>query len=189
MIYIEELLLLLQNIPLVLQYFLPGYFAVMIFAFFNSKKIEWKTALILSCLFSYLSISITSLFYQTKNALVLSGISFILLTVLSVVFSTIYSSKWFKSILVALFHKTPHDDIWHDVLDLKNGSNLKIYFKNKETGLIGHHVVHEENKDDPWFAVSAPIKFDINTENVLEEKDEKVKTVFRLNDVEKIEIY
>lgn len=191
-IVIAEFLLLLENIPMILQYFLPGYWAITLFSFLSSKKINKKVTLVLSCLFSYLSISLISLFRQINNTLTLSGISFILLSVLTIITSILYSSKWFKGILIKLFHKTPHSDIWHDVLDLNKGSNLKVYFKNSDIGLIGHHKVHEENGEDSWFAISAPMKFNVTTDTIVDDKNkdnENIVVTFRLIDVEHIEIF
>ena len=192
MITITYFLSLLNNIPVVLQYFLPGYLAILLFSFLNSKNIDTKMTLILSCLLSYLSISLISLFKQVDNVLISSGVSFIMLSLLTVIFSIIYSQKWFKRILVKLFHKTPYDDIWHDVLDLDKGSNLKIYFKNSNIGLIGHHKVHEEKGENSWFAISAPIKFDVEKDTIIDDSkkdDEHIIITFRLVDVEHIEIF
>ena len=183
---------MLQNIPTVLQYFLPGYWGVILFSFLNSKKIDRKMILVLSCLFSYLSITLISLFRQIDNALILSGVSFLSLTILSIIISILYSVKWFKKVLVKLFHKTPHSDIWRDILEFDKGTNLKVYFKENNIGIIGHHVVHEEKGNDSWFAVSAPIKFNVDTEKIIDDKNkdnEDVIVTFRLSDVEHIEVF
>lgn len=192
MIQIEEFLLLLKNIPTILQYFLPGYWSIILFSFLNSKKTDRKMILVLSCLLSYLSITLISLFKQINNTLVLSGVSFIVLTALTIVVSILYSTKWLKKVLVRIFHKTPHSDIWSDVLEFDKGSNLKIYFKENDIGIIGHHVVHEENGDNSWFAISAPIKFNVETEEIIDDSNkdkEDVIVTFRLSDVEHIEIF
>lgn len=191
-ITIDEFSLIVQNIPTVLQYFLPGYWAIMLFSFFNSKKTDAKTLFVLSCLFSYLSLTLISLFYQTESVLILSGISFALLTVLTILASIIYSTKWFRALLVRSFHKTPYSDIWRDTLDFDNGSNLRVYFKNSNIGIIGHHKVHEENGEASWFAVSAPIKFNTDTDETIDDKNmdnEDFVVTFRLCDVEHIEIF
>lgn len=191
-IIIEAFILFLQNIPTVLQYFLPGYWAILLFSFFNSKKIDGKMILILSCLISYLSITIISLFYIFDNVLILSGMSFLMLTILTIFISTLYSAKWFKKVLIKLFHKTPNDDIWRDVLDLEQGSNLKVYFKEKDYCLIGHHKVHEEKGEDSWYAISAFIKVNPKTDEIIEDRykdNENIIMTFRLSDVEHIEIF
>lgn len=148
--------------------------------------------LVLSCLFSYLSIAIISLFHKFDNATILSGVSFIVLTVLTVVISVVYASKCFKGMLVKFFHKTPYNDIWRDILDLDKGSNLKIYFKDRPYGLIGHHKVHEEKGHESWFAVSAPIKFNATTDEIIDDRskdNENIIATFKLSDIEHIEIF
>jgi len=184
--------LLLKNIPTIFQYFFPGYWSIILFSFLTSKKIDRKMLLVLSCLFSYLSITLISLFKQINNTLILSGVSFIVLTIITIIVSILYSAKWFKKILVKLFHKTPHSDIWRDVLEFDQGSNLKVYFKENDVGIIGHHVVHEEKGNDSWFAISAPIKFNIQTDKIIDERNkdnENIIITFRLNDVEHIEVF
>lgn len=148
--------------------------------------------MVLSCLFSYLSISLILLFYDTDNTYVLSGISFILLTVISFTASILFSANPIRKALVRFFHKTPHNDIWRDVLDLDNGSNLKIYFKESNVGIIGHHKVHEENGENSWFAISAPIKFDIKTDKIIDDRNmdnEDIVVVFKLQDIRQMEIF
>lgn len=192
MINIENLKFLLENIPTVLQYWLPGYWAIFLFGHLCSKKIGEKIRLPLSLILSYLSISLISIVHQFDNILVLSGISFLFLTVVAICAALVHSSKWFKFIMVKLFHKTPNDDIWRDVLDLDNGSNLKVYLKDKDYYLIGHHKNHEENGNDSWFAISAYGKFDAETDEVVDNRymdKENIIATFRLSDVEHIEIF
>lgn len=191
-IYIDNFSLIIQNIPFILQYFLPGYWGVMLFSFLNSKKINDKMVVMLSCLFSYFSITVISLFYQIDNVLMLSGVSFIVLTILSILISLVYASKLCTNLLVKLFHKTQYNDIWHDILDYDKGSNLKIYLKNDNVGFIGHFIVHEEKENDSWFAISAPIKFDVETDSIIDDEnknDENYIVTFRLSDVKHIEIF
>ena len=69
---------------------------------------------------------------------------------------------------------------------------MKIYFVNSKVGVIGHYVAHEENGNESWFAVSAPIKFNIETNESIDEtnKDnENVVFTFRLNNVDYIEVF
>lgn len=192
MVNIDNLEFLLDNIPTILQYWLPGYWAVFLFKFLCSKEIKKSIQLPLSLILSYLSITLISIVKRFDNALILSGISFLFLTIITIGAALIHSSKRFKVIMVKLFHKTPNDDIWRDVLDLDNGSNLKIYFKDKDYYLIGHHKNHEENGADSWFAISAYGKFDAKTDKVIDDRymnNENIIATFRLRDVERIEIF
>ena len=106
--------------------------------------------------------------------------------------------KYFKKLTVKLFHKTLNDDIWRDVLDLKHGSNLKVYLKDKDYYIIGHHKNHEENGNDSWLALSSFGKYDKETNanykkepNFTEnnrENEFRIITV-KFSDIEHIEIF
>ena len=175
-INIENIEFILQNIPTVLQYWLPGYWAILLFSFCCSKKIDKKATLILSVVLSYLSMSVIQSVHQIDNIFVLSSISFALLTLIS----------------VTLFHKTPNDTIWRDIIDFKEGSNLKVYLKGKDYYLVGHYKNCEERGDASWFALSAFFTGDIKTGAVIDDKykdNDNVLITFRLSDVDHIEIF
>jgi len=96
--------------------------------------------------------------------------------------------------MIFLFHKTPNEDIWRDILDFKNGSNLKIYLKNENYYVIGHHKNIEEKGEESWITLSGFAKFDKKTnENYMNEpsyiNDESVIYMIRLIDIEHIEIF
>ena len=191
-INIENIEFILQNIPTVLQYWLPGYWAILLFSFCCSKKIDKKATLILSVVLSYLSMSVIQSVHQIDNIFVLSSISFALLTLISVIVAGIFSSKRFKKSLVTLFHKTPNDTIWRDIIDFKEGSNLKVYLKGKDYYLVGHYKNCEERGDASWFALSAFFTGDIKTGAVIDDKykdNDNVLITFRLSDVDHIVIF
>lgn len=166
---------LLNNIPVLLQYFVPGYVSLIIFTYFTSKKTQNNTSYVMGCVLSYVLLSFVSLIRANTiilsnipdSAIVNSAIAIILGICFSVLTALIFSNKHFSRLTVYLFQKTPNDSIWSDVLDLKNGSNLKIYLKNKDYYVIGHHKNHEENGNDSWIAVSAFGKFDVETNQLL----------------------
>ena len=202
MIEIKELTLILNSIPTLLQYFVPGYWTIFIFKYFCSKKMSSQMNTIMSCVVSYILISmvvflrslIEQLSFIPDTAIINSGIAILLGTILSIILSILFSSKRFSNITVALFHKTPNENIWRDILDLKAGSNLKVYLKNEDYYVIGHHKNQEENGDSSWIALSAFAKFDKETnENYRNEPsfldDESVTFVVRLSDIEHIEIF
>lgn len=202
MVFIKELNLILDSIPKLLQYFIPGYWTIFVFRYFCSKKVSDHMMNIMSCVVSYILISIIA-FFRVKCsfmstipdiAIINSSIAVILGTVFSILLALIFSSKCFSKITKFLFHKTPNEDIWRDVLDLKNGSNLKVYLKNEDYYIIGHHKNHEEKEGESWLAVSAFGKFDkVTNENYKEEPkyldDENVIYTIRFSDIEHIEIF
>lgn len=79
-------------------------------------------------------------------------------------------------------------------MDLKNGSNLRLYLKDKNYYIVGHLKYFEENGNDSWIALSAfskrykDDKTLLENENNYSDNSNYIITV-RLSDVEYIEIY
>lgn len=199
---ITELNLILENIPKLLQYFIPGYWTIFVFRYFCSKKTSDNVINIMSCVISYILVSFVALLrlrcnflsLLPDNAIINSSIAILGGTLFAILFALIFSSKWFSKFTVRLFHKTPNEDIWRDVLDLKYGSNLKLYLKNEDYYIIGHHKNHEEKDGDCWIAVSAFAKFDKSTNKNYKEEpyflnDENVIYTVRFSDIEHLEIF
>lgn len=149
---------------------------------------------ILMAIITFMRVKIGFLLLMPDNALVNSAIAIFMGTVLSICIALIVSRKWFSNVMVYWFHKTTNDDIWRDVINWKDGSNLKIYLKDQEYYLIGHQKNMEEKGEESWIAISAFGKFDKKTnENYREEPsyldDENVIYTVRLSDIEHMEIF
>lgn len=154
----------------------------------------------MACVLSFILISLVALIHPffaivslPNTAIVNSAIAIIMGTFLSIVMSMVFNAKWFTKVMVRVFHKTQNTNIWKDILDLQNGSNLKVYLKDKDYYVIGHFRNMEE-KDEPWIALSAFGKFDVETnENYKEEpsylNDTSILYTVRLADVEHIEVF
>lgn len=184
--------------PLILQYIIPGYISVILFEFALSKKINVKNMLIASCVISYALLSMVSLIrinwfdWIPNTAIINSGLSIIIGILFVCLIAILSQRKWFRKITVKLFHKTLNNDIWRDVLDLEKGSNLKVYLKDKDYYVIGHHKNHEEKGNDSWIALSAFAKFDKKTNTRYEPSyldNKKVIITLRFSDIEHIEIF
>lgn len=165
-----------------------------------SKKIDSKNILIFSCVTSYCLLALTSLirikwFYEFPDtAIINSAIAMVSGLIISSIIAVLSQRKWFRRFTVKLFHKTLNDDIWRDVLDLEHGSNLKVYLKDKDYYIIGHHKNHEEKGNDSWLAVSAFTKFDKETNKPYKNEptyidNPKVIITVRFSDIEHIEIF
>lgn len=192
----------MDNIPKLLQYFIPGYWSILVFQYFTSKKISKYMMNLMACVVSYMLISFVSLirikFESFQNmpdrAIINSGIAILIGTILSIIFALIFTCKWFSKVTVFLFQKTPNEDIWRDIFDLKNGSNIKIYLKNEDYYVIGHFKNQEEKGEDSWIALSAFAKYDKETNKNYKSElsflnDETVIYTVRLSDIEHIEIF
>ena len=194
----ETISQILENIPVLLQFYLPGLWTITVFKYFCSKEIQKESQTILACVVSYVLLSISDLLSNIPflggikvSVLGKSGISIILGTLLALLISSVFCAKWFSGVMVALFHKTPNDNIWRDVLDLTNGSNLKLYIRDADYYIIGHHRNIDEKGDDSWVVLTEFIKHNKNDNRVIEthegKKDDMI--AIRMSDVEYAEIF
>ena len=198
-VIVQEIIFIINNISIVLQYFIPGFWFLIIFKFFVSKKISNVMMTIMSCVISYIFISFISAINQVwlkqdiiQQPVVMSCIAITLSTFMSCTLSLIYTSDKFKNFMVKYFHRTPNEDIWLDVLDFKNGSNLKVFFKEKENYLIGQYKCYEEKGADSWFALTGYAWFSKSTGKILKPsylEDNSVIITFKISDVEHLEIF
>lgn len=157
---------------------------------------------IMACVISYMLISFVSLIRikfelfqnMSDRAIINSGIAILIGTIISLVFASIFTCNWFSKMTVFLFQKTPNEDIWRDIFDLKNGSNIKIYLKNEKYYVIGHLKNQEEKGEESWIAIEAFAKYDKQTNNNYKNEpsflgDKNVIYTVRLSDIEHIEIF
>ena len=188
------------NLPLLLQYIVPGYITIMMVCFALSKKVNGKNLLIFSCIVSYVLISFIALLrirYFTRipnSPIVNSALSIILGAILACIIAIVSQRNLFKKATIKLFHKTLSDDIWRDVFDLENGSNLKVFLKDKDYYIIGHLKNYEEKGDSSWLALNAFAKFDKRTNKPCMHEPMYLKNNFvfitvRFADIDSIQIF
>lgn len=156
---------------------------------------------IMSCVISYLLITVVSIsrtlipFSKIPDTILAnSAICFAIGTIGAISVSLVFTSNFFSKFMIRFFQKTPNDNIWKDILDLKNGSNLKIYVKDQNYYVIGHHRNHEEKDGDCWLALSAFAKYDKETnKNYKNEpsylEDENCIYTIRFSEIEHIEVF
>ena len=129
-----------------------------------------------------------------NTALINSLLSFFIGIIITVLISLFLISKKISKILVTLFYKSINDDIWRDVFDFKNGSNLKIYIRDEDYYVIGNLNTYEEKGDSSWFAVSGFAKYDKKTNKEYNNEkgfvgDQSTLYVIRLSDIEHIKVF
>ena len=190
-INIFDLLNIITQATEILQYFVPGYVFVILFRHFCTIKTERAMTIVMSVVISYIFLSLISLIYSSESSLQLSAIAILLGFVTAIPIAKLFTSEWLKKLMLKGFYKTPHEDIWKDVLDYKEGSLVKVYLKGKDYWVYGQYRFNEDKGENSWFAISAYGKYDStkNDECIQEyHENEKRFMVFRLSDVDYIEI-
>lgn len=197
--------MIIENIPVILQYFIPGFLCLIIFKGITGINISNTYTAIFSCVFSYILLSISELAFVwikdlasfTTNIYIRSIISIIIGLSLSIIFGVCYHTKKLGKIIKSISGKTQYRRIWRDVIDLDNGSNLKIYVKNNSYYVYGHFRNVEEYEDDPYIAVFGYGKYNKVTneliENEIDYMNENLKNdnhiyMIKMSNVDHIEI-
>ena len=155
----DDMITLIQNIALLLEYFVPGYVMLRIICFGMSKTPS-KYIIGESIAISYFIRIITHLAKQLilPNAVISPDVRVIILVLLSaligVAIGYVYKNGTLDNILQYLFSRTSNQQIWDDVITTQfdNGVTVRITDKNgvEYTGPIDYL---EENVSDPWIAI------------------------------------
>ena len=155
----DDMITLIQNIALLLEYFVPGYVMLRIICFGMSKTPS-KYIIGESIAISYFIRIITHLAKQLilPNAVISPDVRVIILVLLSaligVAIGYVYKNGTLDNILQYLFSRTSNQQIWDDVITTQfdNGVTVRITDKNgvEYTGPIDYI---EENVSDPWIAI------------------------------------
>ena len=108
-----------------MQYFVSGFIFLNIISYLCSKKIDKNYMILLSCIISYVLVSLVTYLCNIckrtdiiREPLNISALTIIIAILLAFMLSHLLVRKDANKLLVKYFHKTFHDDIWHDVLDL-----------------------------------------------------------------------
>lgn len=184
-------------IPDILQYFVSGYIFILIFKSICSKKIGATIQLIYSCVISFLFISLINGLNAVwiKSALlnnlwVISILSVFLSAIISVIISKIFISKWFHKFLVNCFGISPRASAFDNVIDCKNGTNIKVYLKDKDFYIVGHLFSFEDNGNDSWYCIHKQQKYNFNNELLYSQEDnENAHLLFNIKEVDYMEIF
>lgn len=157
---------------MVAQYFLPGYWTLLVFMHLTNKKAGkdamFIIALAVGYILNFLADSLCSALDTTfLQKTILSAMNHnvarllaaaLIGTSCALVLTAINNSHWFSMLMIQLFNRTPNEDIWFDVIDFKRGASAKIYEKDGN-GYIGGNICHiEKEGDETWIALSRYFK-------------------------------
>ena len=155
----------IDNVAVVLKYFVPGFLGVRVFMFGASKKYEKEVQIVLSCVVSYLLLSawdIVVMLYPQQSVLGWQSVQTVVVALAAIIIAAILAAimrrSWFEQLCSVLFGKSPKLDLMDGVLDKQDGSNVDVFFKDKEYSIYGHYAGRDTTSDELWFAVKSPMK-------------------------------
>lgn len=193
MISINWITEIINQLPQILSYIVPGYIFLTIYQWTrfrdgdSLKNIVLKSIVVSYVIKILLNILFKELHIAINDEIIFVGICIIIATISSILLSIIISSRRYNKILRILnISRTTNKNIWDDVY--QNGTALKIY-QSDGTFYAGHLRFCEENQRAPLVVLSRYGLFDENN-NILMDKTEDSSEEIMLNtkDFKKIEI-
>lgn len=145
-LYLKELINL---IPLILNYVVPGYifYSIIKFQFENKYKND-KYIIFKSVVLSYFVNGISSILVK-KNCILFPIISIFISICMAIVYINIIDKNWFVNLLQKVnLYKTFRKDMISDIVDLKLGMWLCIYLKEEEVIYLGKLIHYEDVTED-----------------------------------------
>ena len=152
----------IDGIGEILRYLVPGFAGLRLYMFATGKKCSKEFQLIASCVASYifgiLAMYLAVLLPEVKILSDYYG-RIISTTILSSVFFLAYAwllnRDWFEKFCLTAFHTSPKENLLTGILDKAKGSNVEVFFKDKDYSVYGHYRGRDE-ADNGWFAIQHP---------------------------------
>ena len=190
---------LIEEIYLLLQFVVPGYMFHAVYAFLISKRDGRPFASLGSVKIiatSFIFVTLLRLFDNffignTVSFWIEMGILLFLSSLSPFIVYKIRESRLFKYVLYKTTNKTVNNNLWKEAIDYVYGTQLKMYFKNQETLYIGTLAGHEENGSDSWFQLREYLYRNLKTGEEFNSTKHDVKTtvMIPLSEIERVELF
>lgn len=186
----------MDQLPYILEYFIPGYIFIKTFQILTSRKPP-KDQLVLSIVFSYIIKGICSVGHQYFFTDIVFpwgcrvAVLLFLALILSLITVVISELKFVNEIIIKINHKSIHNDIWQDVIDYNNGATMRFIYD--DVMYIGVLDLHEEKGNDSWFILDdytiEENNGDTRCSRDMMAKGVNTKLAVNLNGVKRVELY
>ena len=188
---IREIIL---QIPLILEYYIPGLIFIRLFLFGISKKCTSNIiiySIVASYFIKYILESVDKVWLSSLGMGVSHNlfISSAIAVILSYTCVRIYNNKIIKIIIGNVTHKSINNNIWQDRIDFDNCSMLHILDRSRKR-YVGTFDYCEENGMDSWISIKDYVIIEngkrYHTEPMVNNND---KLLINMRDIFTVEIY
>lgn len=151
---ITELSLIIDNISVVLQYYIPGLLFISILCYLFYKNLSTTTKTLWSIVISYLAVAIVDLCFSPKQLYICVLMACSICVVASIAIGIVINLNFFQKIMVLLFHRTTTVDYWDDAIDFSNGSVVAVYPKNHNYCVVGAVGIISDPSEEQWIGIA-----------------------------------
>lgn len=183
---------IIEQIPYILQYFVPGFIILSLYCFMESKPINNGTYTIgFSVLSSYI-ISVIVSMGTGGNTLITLIIEIIIAIIIGLLSSKVVRSEAVKMVLSEFTEKDMEDNMLRKVMDFELGTILQLYDKNQNLFYTGALFMIDERDTEPWVSLIDYSIYKIEDDGTLEDiplspRKEKL-LVLKLSNISRMEL-
>lgn len=178
---------LIDNLPVLLLYFFPGFFGVCAFRFLSDKKISSDLLWIESIGLSYVGLALIRLITHLQTEWSTFLWQSILCLFVGVVGAKLFRWPFIQGKLQTHFSILVRDGVLNNVVDWVNGCEVFLQMRDKDEMWYGTvETVSEPNAPMQWICISAPQRVNSDGQRLWPEaKDSTIhdQMVFHLEDV------
>ncbi|WP_298035282.1 hypothetical protein [uncultured Dysosmobacter sp.] len=183
---------IIDNVPRLLQYFVPGYVTVFIFEYLTIRQYSSSGKVVAGCVLSYILTSACQLLSERCGKCAIlqiwqfqTLISCFAGLIIGILGAIIVKSERFMNLLISLFRISPKRDSLDEVLDGAIQRDVRIFFKNGQDSICGHYCGRDSKGDDRWIIVTGFVVMGDDGE-VLRKFDDDVIFMCRVQDIDHI---
>ena len=175
-------------LPTIFEYFVPGFIFLSAFYYLTSRKLP-SNILIGSIAISYILKAAFSVVFKSHTWNVRAVILCTTALILSIICIKFTENSKFNKYFRMINNKSTHDDIFSDVIDYKNGTTLRIICNDYV--YTGKLLFHEEIGKDSWIALADYIIESKADKNDITSTDVSYPSVIMLkvSDIKYIQLY
>lgn len=186
-----------QSLPEILVYFLPGYIGLFIYKHMRGIDIQESHWFMASCAISFIGITLARLIcplisgvFSFLTGIYLEIIVETLIIIAGVVFfSLLLNSRWFSRVCAKAFKISPSVNVLSDVID-KRGSRVLVKIKGQDYYIGGSVYSYDGESKEPWLSiVFAEFVREGDNKPFRQNCEENHYVVVNLNDVEYVEFW
>lgn len=197
---VEQAKLLIDLLPTLIIYLIPGYLIIWVISFMLSQKIDKDSNLFIKSIvlsFIFITFGNSILSFGDLNIIdsnLLKVVVILISLVLGYVISKILVSNYFKRILKKLgINKSVYTNFWNEIVDTEKGLLVMVYLASEKKTYKGELRKYEEcdHGDSTFLILSNYVLYNYDGEDEIlnYEKDNNYRVLLNTKDISRIELF
>lgn len=153
----EDILEIMNNITILLKYFIPGAICIKLFSFlyYKAENDDCEYFIFKSIILSGIIVYPLETIYTQWNDFALFATSVIIGVLICYIISKILGSDYMQKFLQKLHIRKTTRSFWDDVIDLENGSYAEVKVKEDDNLYLGYvEYLEEKMEGDIYMSIS-----------------------------------